>query len=100
MINLLKLPLKIIAIVFIPALFLLSLILIFFGWLSERVFAIISLLFGIGGVIMLFEGKTYAGIGVIVIALLISPFGIPAFAVWLADVLDDFKYSLKCFIAG
>ena len=100
MIKLLKLPLKIIAIPFIPVLFLLSLILLFFGWASESIFAFVSLLFGVGGVIILCQGRAYAGIGILVIAFLISPFGIPAIAVWLADVLDDFEDSLKCFIAG
>jgi tetrahydromethanopterin S-methyltransferase subunit F len=98
--TILKIPLKIIAIPFIPVLFLLSLMLTFLGWASGKVFALVSLLFSVLSIITLFQGEMSTGIAGLVIAFLISPFGIPAIAVWLADVLDDFKYSLKCFITG
>lgn len=35
------------------------------------------------------------GIGILVLAYLIRPFGIPLFASWLVERLDDFNYMLK-----
>lgn len=35
------------------------------------------------------------GIGILVLAYLISPFGIPLFASWLVEKLDDFNFMLK-----
>ena len=36
----------------------------------------------------------------LVLAFLLSPFGLPAAAEWLVCKLDDLNYSLKTFIAG
>ena len=43
-------------------------------------------------------GGTAAGIGGMVIAFLISPFGLPAVAGWIIEKLADLNYSLKCFL--
>lgn len=40
------------------------------------------------------------GITGLVLAFLLSPFGLPAAAEWLVCKLDDLTYSLKTFIAG
>ena len=58
------------------------------------------MIIGIGGVGLLIKGDVSAGVGVIVIAVLVSPFGIPAIAEALAGLIDDANYSLKGFIAG
>jgi len=68
--------------------------------LSEWIFIIISSILGIGGAILLFTGDISGGIGVLVIAFLISPFGLPAVAEWIANLLDSLNYSLKCFITS
>lgn len=95
-----KIILKIFAIPFVIALTILGFAMTFLGWLSGRVLALVSLLFGVGGVIMLFEGKTRGGIGVLVIAFLISPFGLPALAEAIANVFHSLNGSLIGFIAG
>ena len=96
----LKLLLKIIAIPFVVGLTILGAVIQFFFMLSEWIFIIISSILGIGGAILLFSGDTYGGIGVLVIAFLISPFGLPAVAEWIANLLDSLNYSLKCFITS
>jgi len=93
-----KLIFKIIAIPFVVGLTILGAVIQFFFMLSEWIFVIVSSILGIGGAILLFTGDTYGGIGVLVIAFLISPFGLPAIAGWIADLLDSLNYSLKCFI--
>jgi len=95
-----KLTFKIIAIPFVVVLTILSAVIQFFFMLSELIFIIVSFILGIGGAILLFTGDTYGGIGVLVIAFLVSPFGLPAVAEWIAKLLDGLNYSLKCFITS
>ena len=98
--TLIKLPVKILALPFVPAFFLLSVAMKFFSWVSSRIFAFLSLLFAVGGAIILFQGNAYGGIGIIVIAFLISPVGIPLFAETIGDLLDGVNGSIIGFIAG
>lgn len=64
------------------------------GWPS-----IIASILGILSFITLVTGGgTAAGIGGMVIAFLISPFGLPAVAGWIIEKLADLNYSLKCFL--
>ena len=98
--TLLKLPFKILALPFALAFFLISLALRFLGWLSGRVLALFSLLFAVGGAILLFQGEAYSGIGLLVMGFLVSPFGLPAFVEAVADLLHGLNSSLMGFIAG
>jgi hypothetical protein len=52
----------------------------------------------IASVVMLFTGQTAGGIAFLVIAFLLSPYGLPAFAAWLVGKLDGVSCSLKEFI--
>ena len=54
----------------------------------------------IASVIMLFSGQTAEGIAFMVIAFLLSPYGLPSFAAWLVGKLDGVTDSLKDFIFG
>ena len=45
-------------------------------------------------------GQTLGGVVFLVLAFLVSPFGIPAIADWLMDRLYSLKYSLQDFITG
>ena len=98
--TLFKLPFKILAVPFALAFFLVSLAMRFLAWVSGRVLALFSLLFATGGAILLFQGKAYSGIGLLVMGFLVSPFGIPAFAEAVADLLLGLNSSLMGFIAG
>jgi len=49
-------------------------------------------------VLMFISGTTTHGIVFLILAFLLSPFGIPAIAEWLVDKLNDLKESLKDFI--
>ena len=98
--TLLKLPFKILALPFALAFFVLGLAMQFLGWVSGRVLALVSLLFVVGGAILLFQGNAYSGIGLLVMGFLVSPVGIPAFAEAMADLLYGLNSSLMGFIAG
>ena len=98
--TILKIQFKILAIPFIPVCFFLGLAMRFLGWVSGRVLAILSLLFAVGGVILLCQGGAYSGAGLLAMAFLISPFGLPALAEALAEGLHSLNGSLMGFIAG
>ena len=98
--TLIKLPFKILALPFVPALFIMGLVLTFLGWLSGQILAVASLLCGVGGIIILFQGNAYGGIGLLVIAFLVSPFGLPAIAEAIADMFHNLNGSIIGFIAG
>jgi multisubunit Na+/H+ antiporter MnhG subunit len=51
-------------------------------------------------VLMFISGTTTHGIVFLILAFLLSPFGIPAIAEWLVDKLNDLKENLKDFITG
>ena len=50
--------------------------------------------------ILFVGGQTVGGIVFLVLAFLVSPFGVPAIADWLMDRLYSLKYSLQDFITG
>jgi len=95
-----KLVFKIIAIPFVVALTIITAFMKFTLFLSGWILCILSIITGLGGVITLINGNTYAGVGLLVMAFLVSPFGLPAVAEWFVGLLDDMNYSLKGFIAG
>ena len=50
--------------------------------------------------VLFIGGQTLGGVVFLVMAFLISPFGIPAIADWLMDRLYSLKFSLQSFITG
>ena len=50
--------------------------------------------------VLFIGGQTLGGVVFLVLAFLVSPFGIPAIANWLMDGLYSLKYSLQDFITG
>ena len=50
--------------------------------------------------VLFIGGQTLGGVVFLVLAFLVSPFGIPAIADWLMDRLYSLKYSLQSFITG
>ena len=50
--------------------------------------------------ILFISGQTVGGIVFLVLAFLVSPFGVPAIAEWLVDKLHSAKFALRDFITG
>ena len=61
---------------------------------------IVSGLVFAGAVILFFSHQPAGGIAFLVIAFLVSPYGLLALAVWVVGKLDGAKYSLREFIIG
>ena len=51
-------------------------------------------------VVLFIGGQTVGGIVFLVLAFLVSPFGVPAIAEWLVDKLHSAKFALRDFITG
>ena len=96
-----RIILKIIAAPFVLALTLLVAVLNFSVSLASWVFGILYFFPALCGLFELFiQGNPQWGITGLVLAFLLSPFGLPTAAEWLVCKLDDLNYSLKSFIAG
>ena len=96
-----RIVLKILAAPFVLALTLAVAVLAFITCLASWALNILCLLCGVCGVFELFiQGNTSGGITALVLAFIVSPFGLPALAEWMIVKLDDLNYSLKCFITG
>ena len=50
--------------------------------------------------ILFIGGQTVGGIVFLVLAFLVSPFGVPAIAEWLVDKLHSAKFAMRDFITG
>lgn len=96
-----RIILKIIAAPFVLALTLLVAVLNFSVSLASWVFGILSFILALCGLFELFiQGNPQWGITGLVLAFLLSPFGLPAATGWLVCMLDDLVYSLKTIILG
>ena len=93
-----RIILKIIAAPAVLALTLIVAVLNFSVSLASWVFGILSLILAVCGLFI--QSNPQWGSTGLVLAFLLSPFGLPAAAEWLVCKLDDLNYSLKTFIAG
>jgi len=88
---------KILAIPFTLVVAALSFLAALGGWLFSVAASILGLM---GLLTLVMGGGAYAGIGLLVMAFLVSPYGIPAVADWFIDLLDSLNFSLKSFVAS
>lgn len=68
--------------------------------LSSVVFGVAGTLLSICGVIVIFTDSGTIGIIVLVIAFLVSPFGLPLLAAWLLGQLQRLRYTIQDGIYG
>jgi len=95
-----KIIFKILAAPFVVILTLVVAFMQFLFHISGWVFGLVSGLLGIIGVITLFTGTVFNGVALLVIAFLVSPYGIPMLAVHLTVGLQSINYALRDFIMG
>ncbi len=67
---------------------------------SAWVFGLAGTVLGIFGVLALITHQVTNGIILLVMAFLVSPFGIPMAAAWLLGLLQNANYALRDFITG
>ena len=94
-----RIILKVIAAPFVLALTLIVAVLSFLHSLAASVLGLLSLLAAVCGLFACTIGNDpRIGIQSLIIAFVVSPFGLPAVAEWIIDKLDYLNYSLKGFI--
>ena len=68
--------------------------------LSGWVFALASSLLGLIGAVTLFTGPIHNGVIILVLAFLISPYGLPMLAVHIVGGIQRINYTLQDFITS
>ena len=90
-------------ILFAPILAALAVVTWFFVFvvsLSSGILCIPAAILGFFGLFILFVDSVSYGAGLLVIAFLISPFGLPKLAFWLLGKVQDLKYAIQDFVYG
>ena len=67
----------------------------FFCLFSGMVLGIVAFLLFLLGIVVLFAGRVDGFIGFMVLAWLVSPYGLPLAASWLTERVADFNRMLK-----
>ena len=67
----------------------------FFCLFSGMVLGIVAFLLFLLGIVVLFAGRVGGFIGFLVLAWLVSPYGLPLAASWLTERVADFNHMLK-----
>ena len=92
--------LKILAAPFVVALTLLVAIVSFLYCVASALCHIGCVVLTLLALVLFIGGQTLGGVVFLVLAFLVSPFGVPAIAEWLVDKLHTAKFALRDFITG
>ena len=92
--------LKILAAPFVVVLTVLAAVVSFLFCMATAVFVAACVVLTLLAVALFISGQTLGGIVFLVLAFLISPYGIPAIAEWLVDKLHNINFALRGFITG
>ena len=96
----LKLLLKILVAPVILALTLIVWICVGIVYISGLVLVLISMVIALLGVAVLLTCSLQNGIILLVMAFLISPFGLPMAAIWLLGKVQDLKFAIQDLVYG
>jgi zinc transport system permease protein len=91
---------KIFAVPFMVVLTVLAAAISFLFYMATTVFVVACVVLTLLAVALFISGQTLGGIVFLVLAFLISPYGIPAIAEWLVDKLHNLNFALRGFITG
>ena len=69
-------------------------------YLSGLALGLVSMVFAFLGVFMLIVGPRQNGVIALVLAFLISPYGLPLAAIWLLGKLQDLKFAIQDSVYG
>ena len=67
---------------------------------SGMIFGIVSGIALVAAVVLFFKAGVIPGVALLVIAFLISPYGIPKLAAWLTGKLGGLNYALRDFVTS
>ena len=93
--KLLKFLLRVFLSPFMLVLTLIQLILTFIIGLASWLLSIAATILFIVAIFVFFSEGIKAGISILIIAWLISPYGVPLFAQWIVDKTVDIKFFIK-----
>ena len=85
---------------FVVVLTVLAAVVSFLFCMATAVFVVACVVLTLLAVALFISGQTLGGIVFLVLAFLISPYGIPAIAEWLVDKLHNLNFALRGFITG
>ena len=100
MFGLVKLILKIVAAPVVVLLTLAIWICVGLVYVSGLVLGLISMVIALLGVAVLLTCSLQNGIILLVMAFLISPFGLPMAAIWLLGKVQDLKFAIQDLVYG
>ena len=69
-------------------------------YLSGLALGLVSMVFAFLGVFMLIVGPRQNGVIALVLAFLISPYGLPLAAIWLLGKVQDLKFAIQDSVYG
>ena len=69
-------------------------------YVSGLALGLISMVFAFLGVFMLIVGPRQNGVIALVLAFLISPYGLPLAAIWLLGKVQDLKFAIQDRVSG
>ena len=92
--------LKILAAPFVVALTVLAAVVSFLFCVAGAVCVVGCVVLTLLAVVLFIGGQTLGGAVFLVLAFLVSPYGIPAIAEWLVDKLHNLNFALRGFITG
>ena len=92
--------LKILFAPILAALAVVSWFLVFVVGLSSGILCIPAAILGFFGLFITFVDSVSYGVGLLVIAFLISPFGLPKLAFWLLGKVQDLKFAIQDLVYG
>lgn len=69
-------------------------------YLSGLMLGLISTLCALWGIFQLIVGPRHNGVIVLILAFLISPYGLPLAAIWLLGKVQDLKFAIQDKIYG
>lgn len=92
--------LKILVAPFVVVLTVMAAVVSFLFCMASAVCVVACVVLTLLAVALFTGGQTVGGIVFLVLAFLVSPYGIPAVAEWLVDKLHSLNYALRGFITG
>lgn len=95
-----RIILKIIAAPFVVVLTIFAAVITFLFCVAGAVCSVASIGITLLAIVAFIAGQTTGGIICLVIAFLVSPFGLPAIADWLIEKLHNLNFALRDFITG
>ena len=95
-----RLIFKLLAFPFVPVTGLLYLVCKFLVIASGAVLGILSGIVFLASLVLFFTAGVWAGLAWLVIAFLISPYGLPMAAAWLVGMIGGANHALKDFVFG